>query len=167
MAQYISDINDELSKFDFEIRSMRDQSDRHTIWAFVNSSPDTIIQMATHHSADEIAYFRRLLDAMFETNNTLRAEVLAVRANEALHLNKNPPPPRVDDARPPASSAAVSSSGGLTMKQAEEALKAFVDEGWLQKSRYACAVPRTADQRSDRSGLTELTPAEPEWAELN
>lgn len=142
MAQFVADINDELSKFDFEVRSMRDQGDHHTIWAFVNSNPDTIIQMATHHSADEIAYFRRLLDAMFETNNTLRAEVLAVRANEALHLNKNPPPPPppADEAQSQAGSAAVSSSGGLTLKQAEEALKAFVDEGWLQKSRYAAEL---------------------------
>jgi hypothetical protein len=133
VAQNIADINEELSKFDFEIRSMRDQKDRSTTWAFVNSNPDTIIQGATHHSADEIAYFRRLLDAMFETNNTLRAEVMAVRANDAIHLNKNPPR-AVEEVVPEGMHA--TSSGGLTMKGAEDALKVFVDEGWLEKSRY-------------------------------
>jgi hypothetical protein len=121
---YIGDLNDELGKFDFEIRSMRDQVDRSTVYAMVNSTPDSIIQGATHHSPDEIAFFRRLLDAMFETNNTRRAEVFAVRETDALHLNKNPP------------GEGEASTGGLTHKAAEEALAKFVEEGWLEKSRY-------------------------------
>ncbi|KAF8537856.1 RING-like domain-containing protein, partial [Trichophaea hybrida] len=132
LSQHIADINEELSKFDFEIRSMRDQKDRSTIWALVNSNPDIIIQGATHHNADEIAFFRRLLDAMFETNNTLRAEVMAVRVNDAIHLNKNPPKAASEEV--PEGMHAIS-SGGLTMKGAEDALKMFVDEGWLEKSR--------------------------------
>ncbi|KAA8909088.1 DNA repair protein Nse1 [Sphaerosporella brunnea] len=125
VSGYIADLNEELSKFDFEIRNMRDQKDRGTIYAFVNSTPDTLIQSATHHSADEIAFFRRLLDAMFETNNTRRAEVFAVREQEALHLNKNPP----------RAEGEATATGGLTIKGAEEALAAFVEEGWLVKSR--------------------------------
>lgn len=85
----------------------------------MNNSPDPIIEAATQHTPDEIAFFRRLLDAMFETNNTPRAEVLAVRAHDAIHLNKN---------------VEAASGGGLSLKGAEEALAKFVDEGWLEKS---------------------------------
>lgn len=37
VATMIGEVNEELSKFDFEIRSMRDQRDRSTIWAFVST----------------------------------------------------------------------------------------------------------------------------------
>ena len=139
----IDECNAVLEPFDFEIRSTRDQIDRHTIYALVgpllqnvfsfpanparrqiNTASDTLIQTATPHSADEIAFFRRLLDAMFETNNTLNAEVLAVKANDAIHLNKK------DDG-----------TAALTLKAAEDALGAFVDEGWLAKSRYPPIPP--------------------------
>ena len=36
----IGDVNDELARFDFEIRSMREQADRsRTVWAFVRAPP--------------------------------------------------------------------------------------------------------------------------------
>lgn len=86
-----------------------------------------MIEGATGHSADEIAYFRRLLDAMFDVNNTRKAEVFAVRVNDAIHLNKNPPRPEGDTEGP--------GGGGLTLKAAEEALENFVREGWLERSK--------------------------------
>jgi hypothetical protein len=110
----------------------------------VNTASDPLIQVATLHSADEIAFFKRLLDAMFETNNTLAAEVLAVKSTDALHLHKNPRPDaaratQVEDGDAP---APVQISGpGLSMKEAEEALDDFVQEGWLQKSRFVLYPP--------------------------
>jgi hypothetical protein len=145
---YIGDLNDELGKFDFEVRSMRDQVDRSTVYALVNSTPDSIIQGATHHTPDEIAFFRRLLDAMFETNNTRRAEVFAVKENDALHLNKNPP------------GEGEASTGGLTHKTAEEALARFVEEGWLEKSRYSIPWPDPRGYAADehRNNFYTLAP---------
>ena len=92
----------------------------------MNNTPDPIIEGATQHTADEIAFFRRLLDAMFETNNTPRAEVLAVRYYDAIHLNKNSV---AEEGETKATHGA-----GLTLKGAEEALAKFVEEGWLEKS---------------------------------
>lgn len=131
VSEFIGDTNDQLSRFDFEIRSTRDQIDRSTIYVLVNTASDSIIQGATTHSADEIAFFRRLLDAMFETNNTINAEVFAVSTNDAIHLNKNP---LKEPGEQPEDGTQVS-SGGLTLKGAEEALGVFVKEGWLMRSK--------------------------------
>ncbi|KAI5782707.1 DNA repair protein Nse1 [Geopyxis carbonaria] len=125
---YIGEVNDELSNFDFEIRSMRSQKDRSTVFALVNNTSDDIIQSATPFTPDEIGFFRRVLDAMFITNNTLRAEVLAVRLQDAVHLNKVPP-----GASQPADG--VAPVAGITLHAAETALTTFVEHGWLVKSR--------------------------------
>jgi hypothetical protein len=85
---------------------------------------------------------------MFETNNTLRAEVLAVKRYDAIHLHKNPPRDQTTEA-PVASTA---SSGGLSLKGAEDALTKFVDEGWLLESKYL-PPPWSCSHRNRR--LTE------------
>ena len=46
------------------------------------------------------------------------------------HLNKNAARADADGDAP--------AGGGLTLKQAEEALGVFVGEGWLSRSKYAC-----------------------------
>ncbi|KAJ9649593.1 hypothetical protein H2199_000371 [Coniosporium tulheliwenetii] len=74
---------------DLEIRSTLSQhSDRTRVYALVNVTSDPQTQLATTHSADEIAFVKRVLDAMFETNNTSRAEVMAVAGMQALRLCK-------------------------------------------------------------------------------
>lgn len=118
------------------------------MYALVNTTSDPLTQLATTHSPEEIAFVKRLLDAMFETNNTARAEIMAVSDTQAARLHK------------PASGAARTSLGGgeaasqtqqtqqtsagLTIAQAEKCLASLVAEGWLDKSRarYYSLSPR-------------------------
>ncbi|KAG9684566.1 DNA repair protein Nse1, partial [Aureobasidium melanogenum] len=139
VSNYINVTNAAISPFDLEIRETLSQHDRTRIYALVNVSSDSITQLATTHTPDEIAFVKRCLDAMFETNNTYRSEVLAVRSTEALRLAK-PPTAQNQDAE--ATQGAQSQS--LTMMQAQRMLQAMVDEGWfeLSKKDYYTLTPR-------------------------
>lgn len=98
----------------------------------MNATEDPIIQLATSHTADEISYLKRVLDAMFETYNTFRQEVMAITSMEAVRLCKAP----VENPRETQNGSATQGSAGqhLTMVQAEKVLKALVEEGWFEKS---------------------------------
>lgn len=135
---YIDTLNSALSAFDFEIRSSIPQarSPNHApgeeVWALVNVSSDALTQMATSHSADEIAFVKRMLDLMFDTYNTPRAEVMAVTAQQAFQVAKAPSEGRRESGTQ--NDAAASS---LTLAQAEHVLKILTNEGWLDLSdRY-------------------------------
>jgi hypothetical protein len=130
VSTYINVTNAAISPFDLEIRDTLSQHDRTRIYALVNVSSDSITQLATTHTPDEIAFVKRSLDAMFETNNTHRSEVLAVKSSEALRLAKAPATQTQD---PEATQGASSQS--LTMMQAQRMLKAMVDEGWFEVSK--------------------------------
>jgi len=130
VSTYINVTNAAISPFDLEIRDTLSQHDRSRIYALVNVSSDSITQLATTHSPDEIAFVKRCLDAMFETNNTHRSEVLAVKSTDALRLAKAPPNQTQD---PEATQGAQSQS--LTMMQAQKTLQAMVDEGWFEVSK--------------------------------
>lgn len=122
----LGEINDELSVYDLEIKWAKDQNKPDFQFAIINLTSDPLIHLATAHSPEQIMFFKRLLDAMFETNNQPQAEVLAVRGTDAMNLHK-PPKGREasDEAR----------DNGLTMRGAEEALTMFVEERWLEKSK--------------------------------
>ncbi|KAG9734661.1 DNA repair protein Nse1, partial [Aureobasidium melanogenum] len=139
VSNYINVTNAAISPFDLEIRETLSQHDRTRIYALVNVSSDSITQLATTHTPDEIAFVKRCLDAMFETNNTYRSEVLAVRSTEALRLAK-PPTTQTQDAEP----TQGAQSQSLTMMQAQRMLQAMVDEGWfeLSKKDYYTLTPR-------------------------
>lgn len=104
--------------------------DRSQCWAIVNLESDSYLQLATSHTADEMAFFRRVLDAMFDTNNQLKAEVFAVKRHDAEQLHR--PPKEHGKERPP----------GLTYPQGEAALAAFVAEGWLELSESVPFISR-------------------------
>lgn len=92
--------------------------------------------MATTHSADELAYLKRVLDEMFDVNNR-RKEIMAIKSMQAVRLHKGARN-RTSTAGIPsdgndAVTAAVSSSGNFTMAQAEKMLKSLVAEGWFEK----------------------------------
>ena len=131
---YVHSVNNAISRFDLEIRSSLHQASKERIYALVNTSTDAIAQMATRHSADEISFVRRVLDAMFDTYNTARAEVMAVTSMQALKLAK----PRLEDReanRAESSAQAQARQGsGLTMAQAERVLTSLVKEGWFELS---------------------------------
>ncbi|KAG8530098.1 uncharacterized protein KY384_005580 [Bacidia gigantensis] len=130
--KYVTTINNAVSPYDLEIRSTFHQITRQRIYALVNSTSDAITQLATTHSADEISFLKRVLDAIFETNNTRRHEVMAISSMQAVKLAKAP-----SDRRTSQNGAETqgSSGQGLTLVQAEKMLKTVVEEGWFEKSR--------------------------------
>lgn len=77
---------------------------------------------------------------MFETYNTRKHEVIAVTSMQAVGLAKS------GDRRASQNGAETQGSvgQGLTMKDAEKALKTLVKEGWFEKSRkgYYSLTPR-------------------------
>lgn len=102
----------------------------------MNTTSDPLTQLATTYSADEMAFVKRLLDAMFETHNTRISEAMVVSGMQAMQLA------RVSSADAGASGSRRESMGAqggaaqsLTMSQAETVMQQLVDEGWMEKSR--------------------------------
>jgi len=116
LEEAVSRINHAIADFDFEVRKTLDQTTGNPIWAIVNTTSDSITQLATAHNASEIAYFRTLLSAIFDTSNSVHEEVFAVKSTDASNL---------------------SSAQGVNMTKtaADFALHNFIREGWLEKSR--------------------------------
>ncbi|PYH93136.1 hypothetical protein BO71DRAFT_355957 [Aspergillus ellipticus CBS 707.79] len=171
LHNYISATNTAISPFDYEIRSIQPQTELEVpsssqqdaaansteipdrIFALVNTTSDAMTQLATTFSADEIAFVKRVLDAMFETYNTRRCEAMVISSMQALQLAKAS---SSDASRresqlqgtQPGTPGGGSGGGGaaqsLTMTQAETMLKQLVEQGWLEKSRkgYYRVSPR-------------------------
>lgn len=101
-------------------------------------------QLATQFSASEIAYIRRLLDAMFETNNTSLRETMAVKQTDANNLAK----PRRNRQSQAASMVEESESQapdtGITLAESDVVLENLVKDGFLQfsKAGYYSLAPR-------------------------
>lgn len=138
---YVSACNAALSPLDLEIRSSRPQTTsphrQPLVYAIVNATSDALTQIATTHSPDEIAFVKRLLDAMFETHNTRRAEVLALTSMQAINLHKASPRSRdsgIGAGGAGATETQGSSGASLTMAQAQKVLDDLVEEGWFEKS---------------------------------
>ena len=108
----------------------------------------------TTYTPDEQAFVRRVLDAIFESNNTPRAEVLAVKGMQAVRLHRAPQ--QQQQHRNNDNDSGNGNGGGdgggnqqqhennewqnrpaqsITMGQAEKILARLVDEGWLERSR--------------------------------
>ena len=131
---YVSAANTAISPFDLEIRSTYHQVSRTRTYALVNTTSDPITQLATTHSPDEIAFLKRVLDAMFETYNTRRHEIMAITSTQAIQLHK--PPSESNRRETQNGSTTQGSTGqGLSMVQAEKVLQGLVEEGWFEKSR--------------------------------
>ncbi|KAL8995273.1 MAG: hypothetical protein Q9169_004946 [Polycauliona sp. 2 TL-2023] len=139
---HIAAANTRISPFDLEIRSTFHQTTRKRVYALVNSTSDPIIQLATIHTAEEISFLKRVLDAIFETYNTPRNEVMAITSMQAVRLHKAPESARRDTQD--ASATQGSTAQGLKMVEAEKMLRTLVDEGWFEKSRkgYYTLSPR-------------------------
>ena len=137
---YVVQLNTAISPFELEIRSSLHQVSKERIYALVNTTSDALTQMATIHTADEIAFVKRVLDAMFDTYNTQRAEVMAVTSMQALKLAK---PPN-DAGRRESGTQSAAAQSGLTMSQAERTLSNLVEEGWFELSQrgYYSLSPR-------------------------
>ncbi|KFX89489.1 hypothetical protein V490_06990 [Pseudogymnoascus sp. VKM F-3557] len=129
---YIHAASDALSPFDYEVRSTLHQVSKERIWALVNSTSDALTQIATVRTADEIAFIKRVLDAMFETYNTERQEVMAITSMQAMKVAK------ADERRRQSNGdgeESQSADKGLTHGQAEKLMLSLVDEGWFERSK--------------------------------
>ncbi|MCJ1278003.1 hypothetical protein MMC21_005817 [Puttea exsequens] len=140
---YVTATNDAISIFDLEIRSTYHQTTRSRVYALINSTSDAITQLATIHTADEISFLKRVLDAMFETYNTQRHEVMAITSMQAIKLHKAP---NEDGRQETQNNRETQGSTGqsLTMGQAERTMKTLLEEGWFEKSQkgYYSLSPR-------------------------
>jgi hypothetical protein len=129
-TSYLSAASTALSPFDYEIRSTLHQISKERVWALVNSTSDALTQLATVRTADEIAFIKRVLDAMFETYNTQRQEVMGVTSMQAMKVA------RTDGRRQSMGNGeSQSADKGLTSSQAEKLLLSLVEEGWMERSR--------------------------------
>ncbi|KAJ9197120.1 hypothetical protein DTO166G4_5091 [Paecilomyces variotii] len=141
LSSYIAAANTAISPFDLEIRSTLHQlpddngnnGGNSRVYALVNTTSDPLTQLATTYTADEIAFVKRILDAIFDTYNTRRSEAMVVTGMQAVQLAKVSSADRRESAamQQPQGGAAQS----LTMQQAESVMKRLLDEGWLEKSR--------------------------------
>lgn len=102
------------------------------MYALVNVHVDNLTQLATTYSADEIAFVKRILDYIFDTNNTRLCEAMVISPIQAIQLAK------VSAGRRPTNSDSTQNQGGaaqsLSMTQAETMMRNLVEEGWLEKS---------------------------------
>ena len=123
LNSYISAANAAISPLDLEIRSTLHQQTRERYYSLVNTTSDPLTQLATTYTAEEIAFVKRVLDAMFDgRNNKGRREAMCLNGMEAVQLAK------------PQNGATQSTSQGLSMRDAESMMTRLVDEGWLDKS---------------------------------
>ncbi|KAL9105571.1 MAG: hypothetical protein Q9227_009272 [Pyrenula ochraceoflavens] len=131
LDSYMTAANIMLSPLDYEIRSTLHQRTRQRIYALVNTTSDALTQLATTFSPDEIAFVKRVLDAIFESQNTRRTEAMCIKGIDAVNQCAKP-----SESQRRESTQANGSGGGagLTIRDAERVLSRLVEEGWFEKS---------------------------------
>ena len=133
LNDYIADANRRLSPLDLEIRSAFHQQTRERVYALVNTTSDSLTQLATTHSPDEIAFVKNLLDAMFDgQNNRGRREAMCISGIEAIQVGRPQNRRQTVDGDENATQPAA---GVLSGRDVENMLHKLLDEGWLEKSR--------------------------------
>lgn len=137
---YIAKTREAIAPLDYDIRNTYHQVDRTQVWALINAHSDPSTQLATSRTPDELSFIKRVLDAMFETYNTNRQEVMAVTAAQARKLAR-PPAPANNNAhqngdadRDEATQQARGADRGLKHSDVERLLPSLVDEGWFEES---------------------------------
>ena len=141
LMSYIATANTAVSPLDLEIRSSlrQTQTDEQAtpdrVYALVNTTSDALTQLATTYTPDEIGFIKRLLDAMFETNNTRLAEAMVVSSMQATQLARVS---AADANRRQSGAQQQQTQGGaaqsLSMSQAETILQQLVEDEWFEKS---------------------------------
>ena len=129
-ASYVSKANGGLIPLDLEIQSTFHQTTRERIYALVNTTSDPLTQLATTYSADEIAFVKRLLDAMFDgAANTKRKEAMCLSTMDAIQLGRGGP------RRETQNGTSQAANSTMKMEDAEKMLGKLNNEGWLEKSQ--------------------------------
>lgn len=145
LDRYVHAARDALSPLDYDIRRAQHQKTGEWVYALINVHSDPATQLATTHTPDEISFIKRLLDAMFETFNTPRMEVMAVDEAQALKVSRpSSRPGRESNANGEASQSAAKDRG-LRHSEVLTLLASLVAEGWLEKSRdgFYCLSTRS------------------------
>lgn len=154
LSAFVDAANSAISPFDMEIRTSRRQDSKEThqdatseppvlVYALVNTTSDPLTQLATTYSADEIAFVKRVLDFMFDNNNTRRCEGMVITSMQAVQLAK-----AGGDRRRSTNVGTQQAEGvaaqNLTMQQAQDMMRSLTKEGWLEMSRkgYFSLSPR-------------------------
>ncbi|KAK8106310.1 hypothetical protein PG999_009669 [Apiospora kogelbergensis] len=140
---YLSKAQEALSSLDYDIRSTMHQR----IYAIVNTTSDSMTQIATLRSAEEMAFVKRVLDAMFEKYNSPRLEAMFLDSMQYNQCSRAPPAPRSQAA---AADVSMEEDGdgegrpsqsqlrGLRSSEAEAVMTGMVEEGWFERSRAGC-----------------------------
>jgi len=144
LSNYLAQVHAAVAPFDMEVRAAYTQTEpRERVHALVNTSSDAPTQLATARRPDEIAYVKRLLDDMFERNNTPDRELCAVSGMQAARLHKaDASGGRASVgggsggtaggvAAGEAEAAAAAGAQSLSLREAEALLASLVAEGWL------------------------------------
>ncbi|KAI2611965.1 Nse1 non-SMC component of SMC5-6 complex-domain-containing protein [Hypoxylon sp. NC1633] len=136
---YVSAVSSAVSPFDMEIRSATHQVSKERVYALVNTTSDPVTQLATLHNAEEIAFVRRVIDAMFDKYNSQRMEVLCL---DGMQANKLRAAPRNEDENgnegengETQTQTAGGGLKGLKSSEVESVMQNMVDEGWFERSR--------------------------------
>ncbi|KAK4149563.1 Nse1 non-SMC component of SMC5-6 complex-domain-containing protein [Chaetomidium leptoderma] len=154
---FIRTAREAVEPLDFDIRNTRDQvrGGGERVWAFINAHSDPATQLGTSRTAEEVAYIKRLLDAMFEKHNTARLEVMAVDEGQALRESRPAGGGRASNVNgnnnddggqeEEGGGSAAATSRGLKHSEVLSLLSSLVAEGWLDKSRdgFYSLAPRS------------------------
>ncbi|KAL2121581.1 hypothetical protein VTJ04DRAFT_5608 [Mycothermus thermophilus] len=134
---FIATAREAVGPLDFDIRNTRDQITGERIWAFINAYSDPVTQLGTTRTPDEVAYIKRLLDAMFDQHNTPRMEVMAVDEGQALRAARPSGRPSQHNGDAEGEEGTQSQAANRPLKHSEvlSLLSSLVAEGWLHKSR--------------------------------
>jgi hypothetical protein len=148
VSDFIDVASQAASLFDFEIRHAAHQTSNERVYALVNTASDPQTQLATTYSADQLSFIKRMFDAMFETYNSARMEIMAITEMQAIKLarpNRRQSQPEVEEG----TQAPVDK--GLKHSEVEDVLASMVEGGWLERSgqKFYTLSPR---------GLLELRP---------
>ena len=134
---YIAAANHAISNLDLEIRSTLHQTSAARVYALVNTASDPVTQLATIFTPDEMGFVKRVLDAMFESNNTARHEVMAVPTMQAINMHNKTAGGRRTSSTQQEGEGETQGGGAqaITITQAEKVLQGLVEQGWFEKSR--------------------------------
>ncbi|KAF8710906.1 Nse1 non-SMC component of SMC5-6 complex, partial [Rhizoctonia solani] len=117
---FVTEVNQDLEKFDLRFSSTRDECTGETLWAIINTKQDAATMLATEYNATEIQYFKLIVEQIMLADN----EVFSIPATAALR------------------EVSQLQGKGITKAEAEHVLSSFVAKGWLMKSkrgRYSLA----------------------------
>ncbi|KAF2747340.1 hypothetical protein M011DRAFT_423751 [Sporormia fimetaria CBS 119925] len=159
VTNLIQTLNARLVSLDYEIRSTKDPISGTTVYALVNSTSDAVTQLATTFSADEIAFVKRVLDAMFE--HPKKRDLYAVSSVDAAALARAPRTNRQSQVSGDGDTVMSNGDGvgtpaptvkSIDMPTSDRILRTLVSQGFFAANRIA----GTEYYRLGNRGLIEL-----------